>query len=255
MANPNPKPPKRKKRSSYSLKVSGANQKRSNYDYATARKELGSLNADAQQVMSAALQTGENPRATKGKIPVKQVVKAQLTHERNRNAKLKEGKEWLEMKVDSLKQQVRDFADALKAEKHKSWLAMAKILDDEERMMADSIDDRAEINTKKSAAELAVEKERQRAHDAVHNEHQYTALKINACKSSILFVYLQSTINIMSVILSETKASEGFAKNAVRLQRCGRACKKQHATQIEQRSRFEKLRKDVSNEKDKWMSK
>ena len=40
----------------------------------------------------------------------------------------------------------------------------------------------------------AVEKERQRAHDAVHDERQYTALKINACKSSILFVYLQSTI-------------------------------------------------------------
>jgi hypothetical protein len=140
------------------------------------------------------LQTGDNPRAPKHTSPVKSVVKAQLTRERNKNAKLQEGKERLEMKVDSLKQQVRDFADALKAEKDKSRLAMAKILDDAERMMADSIDDRVELDTKMSAAELAVEKERQRAHDAVHDEHQYTALKINACKSSILFVYSQSTI-------------------------------------------------------------
>jgi hypothetical protein len=76
----------------------------------------------------AALQTGDNPRAPKHTSPVKSVVKAQLTCEQNKNAKLEEGKERLEMKVDSLKQQVRDFADALKVEKHKSRLAMAKIL-------------------------------------------------------------------------------------------------------------------------------
>jgi hypothetical protein len=160
MANPNPKSPKRKKRSSYSLKASGAKQKRSNYDYAAAREELAAGNVDAQQVLSAALQTGDNPHAPKHTSPVKCGIKGQLTCERNKNAKLEEGKEWLETKVDSLRQQVRDFADILKAEKHKSRLAIAKILDDAERMMADTIDDRAELDAKMSEAELAVETER-----------------------------------------------------------------------------------------------
>jgi hypothetical protein len=194
MANPNPKPPKRKKGTAYSCHASGKKNKRTSYDLEAAREELGVPNASRQQIRSAVLRTGDNSRALKGKSPVKRVVKAQLTRERNKNAKLEMGKERLEMKVDSLRQQVRDFAIALKDEKHKSRLAMAKILDDAESIMADSIDDRVELDTKMSAAELAVEKERQRAHDAVHDERQYSALKINACKSSILFVYLQSTI-------------------------------------------------------------
>jgi hypothetical protein len=121
---------------------------------------LAAGNVDAQQVLSAALQTGDNPHAPKHTSPVKRGIKGQLTWERNKNAKLKEGKEWLEMKVDLLRQQVRDFANVLKAEKHKSRLAKAKILDNAERMMADTIDDRAELDAKMSEAELAVETER-----------------------------------------------------------------------------------------------
>ena len=64
------------------------------------------------------------------------------------------------MKVNSLQQQVQDFTIALKDEKHKSWLAMTKLLEDAERMMANSLDDRSDLDTKMSATELAVEKER-----------------------------------------------------------------------------------------------
>jgi len=85
-----------------------------------------------------------------------------------------------------LKQQVRDFAIALKNEKQKSRLAMAKLLDYAEQMMADSIDDRVDLDAKMSAAEMAAEKERQRAHDAVQEERQYTSTKISACKSFFL---------------------------------------------------------------------
>ncbi len=128
MANPNPKPPRRKKGTAYSRHLSGKKNKQTNYDFQASWEELGVPNANTQQIRLAALQTGDNPRAPKHTSPVKSVVKAQLTCEQNKNAKLEEGKERLEMKVDSLKQQVRDFADALKVEKHKSRLAMAKIL-------------------------------------------------------------------------------------------------------------------------------
>jgi hypothetical protein len=191
MANPNPKRPKRKKRSSYSLKATGAVQKRSNYDYSAAREELGVPNANAQQIASASLEIGDNPRAPKSKSPPKQVIKAQLTRQQNKITKLQFGKERLEMKVNSLKQQVHDFAIALKNEKQKSRLAMAKLLDDAEQMMADSIDDRVDLDAKMSAAEMAAEKERQRAHDAVQEERQYTSTKISACKS--LFIHFLST--------------------------------------------------------------
>jgi hypothetical protein len=193
MANPNPKRPKRKKRSSYSLKASGAAQKQSNYDYAAAREELGVPNANSQQITSATLETGDNPRAPKTKSPPKRIIKGQLTRQQNKIAKLQFGNERLGKKVDSLKQQVRDFAIALKNEKQKSRLAMAKLLDDAEQMMADSIDDRVDLDAKMSAAELAAEKERQRAHDAVQEERHYTSTKIGACKSLFIHYFLSTS--------------------------------------------------------------
>ena len=87
------------------------------------------------------MQTGATPQALKGKNPVKQVVKAHLTREQHKVTKLNLGKKRLEMKVDSLKQQLRNFSIALKDEKHKSRLAMASLLNDAEKMVADFLDD------------------------------------------------------------------------------------------------------------------
>lgn len=210
MANPRPNPPKRKKRSSCSLRTSGGKQKQSNYDYAAAREEIGLPIANSQQVTSAALQSGTNPRAPKTKSPVKRVIKAQLNRQQAKISKLEVGKQRLEMKVDSLKKQVRDFSIALKNEKQKSRLAMAKLLDDAERMMADSIDDRVDLDRKMSAAELAAEKERQRALDAISEERRHSSQKISARKSAFLFVtFAVDHSNIASIISSETKTEEG----------------------------------------------
>ncbi len=166
--------------------------------------------ANSQQVTSAALQSGTNPRAPKTKSPVKRVIKAQLNRQQAKISKLEVGKQRLEMKVDSLKKQVRDFSIALKNEKQKSRLAMAKLLDDAERMMADSIDDRVDLDRKMSAAELAAEKERQRALDAISEERRHSSQKISARKSAFLFVtFAVDHSNIASIISSETKTEEG----------------------------------------------
>jgi hypothetical protein len=63
MANPNPKPPKRKKGTAYSRHASGKKNKQTSYNFEAAREELGVPNANAQQIRSAALRTGDNPRA------------------------------------------------------------------------------------------------------------------------------------------------------------------------------------------------
>ncbi len=62
-------------------------------------------------------------------------------------------------------------------------MAMAKFLNDSEKMMTDSLDNRDTLDTKMSAAELTAEKERQRAHGAVCKEQQYMSLQMSACKS------------------------------------------------------------------------
>ena len=87
------------------------------------------------------------------------------------------------MKVNLLKQQVHNFVIALKDKKNKSQLVMAKLLNDAEKIMADFLDDRDNLDTNMSAVELAMEKERQRSHGAVHKEREYMSLKISVCKS------------------------------------------------------------------------
>ena len=61
----------------------------------------------------------------------------------------------------SLKVQVRDLSRALFDEKKKSRLAMQKLLEDAESMIAESAVGRDDLDTKLSAAELAIEKERE----------------------------------------------------------------------------------------------
>ena len=166
--------------------------------------------ANSQQVTSAALWSGTNPRAPKTKSPVKRVIKGQLRRQRNKITKLETGRERLEMKVDSLKKQVRDFSIALKNEKEKSRLAMAKLLDDAEKMMADSIGDGIDLDRKMSAAELAAEKERQRAIDAIQEERRYASERISARKSAFFIaVPTVDYSNITSITSSETKTEKG----------------------------------------------
>jgi predicted dithiol-disulfide oxidoreductase (DUF899 family) len=62
---------------------------------------------------------------------------------------------------------------------------------------------------KMTAAELAAEKERQRAQDAVHEERRYMSARMGECKLSFLFVC--NTVdysNIKLFVLSETKTQE-----------------------------------------------
>jgi hypothetical protein len=113
------------------------------------------------------------------------------------------------MKVDLLKKQVRDFAIVLKDKKQKSRLAMAKLLNDAEKMMADSIGNGIDLDRKMSVAELAAEKERQRAIDAIQQERRYASERISARKSAFLFaVPTVDYSNIRSITSSETKTEE-----------------------------------------------
>ena len=167
MANPNPKPPARKRKKSISRHARGNKQKISNYSMDDARASLG-LPADANhaQVLSNTLQYGPNP--TLPRSPPKRVVKARLKQKQAENAVLsrdldvaqhdlgvaqKDASHKAE-KIKSLKQQVRDLSDALQVEKKKSRATVAKLIHDAEQIMCDACDIQSEAGKKMTAAEL-----------------------------------------------------------------------------------------------------
>jgi chromosome segregation ATPase len=210
MPNPRPKPPKRKKRSAHSRNVRGGNQKRTSFDYEEAREELGVPNANSQQIAAAeSLQTVTNPRPPKIKSPLKAEVKKQLAEKELQNAKLVSAHKRMERKVSSLTAQVQDLSKALMAEKKKSRLAMQKLLDDAETMLSESAMERDDLECKMSAAELAVERERQRAQEAVREERDYMSLSMTAGKYRNPFIVCYSSFILTPhLFYSQTKAQE-----------------------------------------------
>jgi hypothetical protein len=182
MPNPHPKQPKRKKRSVHSRGVRSGKRKRSGFDYNEAREELGLPNANSQQIAAEFLQAGANARPPKGKSPPKHEIKKQLVEKDKQITKLQLGNERMERKMVSLKVRVRDLSQALMDEKKKSRLAMQQLLDDAESMLAESTMQRDDLDSKMSAAELAIEKERQRVQDAVRDERKFMSLSISAGK-------------------------------------------------------------------------
>ena len=188
MANPNPNPPKRKKRSALTLRVRRS-KKRSSFDYNAAREELGVPNANSQQITSAALSSGPNPRAPKGRSPTKREIKARLAEKDSTINKLEVGVDRMERKVSSLQQTIRDLSRALKDEKEKSRLAMAKLLEDAEAMIDGAINNNAAMDRKMSAAELAIERERERVID----ERRYSSIVVSTRE----FIHVHYFIDFM----------------------------------------------------------
>jgi hypothetical protein len=221
MPNPNPNPPKRKKRSVHSRNVRGGKQKTTSFDYEEAREELGVPNANFQQIAAESLQTGTNPRPPKIKSPLKAEVKKQLAQKELQNTKLVVAHERMERKVSLLMAQVRDLSKALMDEKKKSRLAMQRLLDDAEAMLAESAVERDDLERKMTAAELAIEMERQRAQEAVRDERDYMSLSITAGKYSNPFPHCHSSFILTPhLFYSETKAQERDGYDAGPSRRC-----------------------------------
>ena len=189
MPNPYPKPPKRCKRSSHTRSVRGGNQKRTSFDYNEARDELGVPNANSQQIAAESLRTGTNPRPPKCKSPPKREIKKQLVQKDMQIAKLQLRNDRMERKVSLLKVQVRDLLRALFDEKKKSRLAMQKLLEDAESMIAESAVGRDDLDTKLSAAELAIEKEREKSQEAVRDERKFLSHSMSAGKCNLFHCF------------------------------------------------------------------
>ena len=194
MANPNPKRPKRKKRSALSRNTRSGRQRNSSYNYSVARQELGLPDdANAPQITSKLLVSGPNLQAPKGKSPSKREIKAQLAEKDATISKLELGADRMERKVSAMEKTIRDLSRALMDEKKKSRLAMEKLVDDTEAMIAESLDNRDQLDSKMSAAELAIQKERERVID----ERKYSSIVV----SSREFIYLHYYICFYESIL------------------------------------------------------
>ena len=104
---------------------------------------------------------------------------------------------------------IHDLSRALIDEKKKSRLAMAKLVDDTEVMIAESLDNRHQLDCKMSAAELAAEKERQKVLD----ERKYSSIVVSSRKLILImlhfmFILIDNNSYIPIFIFSETETQE-----------------------------------------------
>ena len=168
MANPNPKPPKRS-RKSLSRHSRGAKHKRSSYDLNEARDAIGlPANASFQQINSHTIRSAPNPSLPRS--PPKKVVKARLAEVQAKNENLFEEIEQVkrvathkDQQIKSLKHQVHDLSTALQVEKKKSRSTVAKLLEDAERIMCEACDVEHEASKKMSTADMQISHEQLRA--------------------------------------------------------------------------------------------
>jgi hypothetical protein len=203
MVNPNPKPPRRKKK--LGRHRLGNDRKESRFDHEAARASLRlPPTANAQEIASAATMGDvENPTDDSRAIdrsPLKREYKAMLLEERAKNELLVAQAEKAEStaaakqrKISSLKEENKRLSEALRIEKEKSRLTVLELLDDAELVMSEANSIKLDADRKMSAAELALhkEKERQREHrlDSVQKEREYISYKETASKYDMCILF------------------------------------------------------------------
>jgi hypothetical protein len=201
MPNPNPKPPKRKKASGISRKVRGGNSKTTNFDFPAAREAIGlPTNANAQVVgahVNANDQVVETAplSAPSAKSPLKREYKAMLLEEREKNAVLssratKAEKSVMakERKILSLKDENKMLAKSLREERERSRITVLKLLDDAELVMSEANSFKLDADKKMTAAELALQKEKERRQESVQKEREYISYKETASKYATFII-------------------------------------------------------------------
>lgn len=188
MANPNPKPSKRKKRGGHGRNPRGGNQKKTSYDMSEARASLG-LPGDASftQVLSHTMQTAPNPPLPRS--PLKKVVNARLAVELKKNGLLSQDRDQAMIDIDTksrhistLKQQVRALSDALQSERKKSRATIAKLLGDAEGVMAEACDIKSDAHQKMSVAEQKSIEATQKFKSVWSTERLYCTRELHICK-------------------------------------------------------------------------
>ena len=186
MANPNAKPPKRKK--SHSRKVKGGNKKRSSYDYSAARESLGlPTNATAQEISfhaTAGDRLNDVDATPADKSPLKKEYKAMLFEERAKNVeftakaeKAEKAVESKERKIFSLKDENKQLAATLREDREKSRLTINKLISDAELVIEQANEIKLDAEAKMSAAELSAYKQKEKMQESVNKERQYVSAR------------------------------------------------------------------------------
>ncbi len=125
-----PKPLKRKRKFGCNQRTN-RNQKQSQFDYGNARELAGLETANSQQLVAAA-----NPPVAKS--PLKPEYKERLKEEEAKTAQLSKQVEKLKKQMDPKKKKVLSLSAALRDERNKSQLAVSKLLDDAECIVAEA---------------------------------------------------------------------------------------------------------------------
>ena len=187
MPNPNPKPPKRKKRSSISKYARGGNTRRTTYDYDAAREQIGQPNANNQTIYARAIQSG--PNAPSEKSPLKSEYKSMLKQKEvevtslldakkkiaDENSELRQSLTSKDSKIAAQKCKINELTLLLQEEKKKSRSVIAKLMDDADLVMAEAHSVKAESNEKVAAVDAVIHRTKERHKEMLHQErHQYS---------------------------------------------------------------------------------
>lgn len=211
VSNMPPKLPKRKRKFGRNQRTN-RNQKQSRFDYANARELAGSETANSQQLVAAA-----NPPVAKS--PLKSVYKERLKEEEAKTAQLSKQVEKLQKQGDLQKKKVLSLSSALRDERNKSRLAVSKLLNDAECIVAEAND-----------VKIAASKEVLAANTRL--DHELTRQKKDMKKAK-------------AVMIKESKKVRAEAKQALKTE------KRRSADAIErERHQYEIAEKSLVNEKE-----
>ena len=194
MPNPNPKPPKRKKRSSISKYARGGNKRRTKYDYDAAREQIGQPNANNQTIYARAIQSG--PNAPSEKSPLKKEYKSMLKQKEEEvndllgekkkmaeeNAELRQNLNTKDSKIAAQKVTIQTLSQSLQQEKKKSRSTISKLMDEADMVMAEAHGVQSESEKKAAAVNVMIDRTKERHKEILHQERQQYSKQLSTGK-------------------------------------------------------------------------
>jgi hypothetical protein len=264
--NPNPKPPRRKKKLG---RHRGGDRKQTTYDHDATRESLGLLaNANAQEIAFAAsagneANTHNNDARVTESSALKREYNAMLIKERARNQELAAKAEKAEKvveskqrKIMSLKDENKLLAAALREEKTKSRLTILKLISDAELIIAEANEIKFSADEKLSAAELELQKEREKMQSNAEKQREYMSVR-EATRELISYVPLSYlAICISNISLVKQKHKQEMLKAGGEHERQLKSAEDNLQKNKEQwKKRLAAVQEQIAKEREKWQSK
>ena len=262
MPNPNPQPPKKKRRSVHSRHVKGGKRKKTTYDYTAARDIIGDPEANSQTITAHVIQSGPNPPAAKS--PLKSEYKSMLKQKEeevnmlvDENAKLRQNLTTRDSKISAQKQKIYELSHMLREEKIKSRAVITKLMDDADLVMAEAYDLKAESEEQMAVVDSSIERAKQKHREMINKERHEHSKELTTCEFIILIHISSDSIHLTYFqSLVKLKHTKQLKKIEYEYEAAAtRNKEKNELKMIKWKDRLESSLNQVVEEKAKWQKK